>query len=75
MNAQPTGDRYLKFKEVQGCLGVSRSTIWRWTTEKGLKVVRIGNVARIKESDLQNFLARHQAQPGNEATDESKADS
>ena len=40
-------------------LGVSRSTVWRWTAEQGLKVVRVGNVTRIRESDLEAFLKRH----------------
>ena len=52
-------ERYLKLAEVQAMLGVSRSTLWRWTAEHGLKVVRVGDVVRIRESDLQAFLARH----------------
>ncbi len=55
-----TPDRYLKLAEVQAMLGVSRSTVWRWTAENGLKVVRVGNVARIRESDLHAFLRRHE---------------
>jgi len=52
-------ERYYKLGEIQAMLGVSRSTVWRWTAEQGLKVVRVGNVTRIRESDLQNFLDRH----------------
>ncbi len=40
-------------------LGVSRSTLWRWRAERGLKVVRIGDVVRIRESDLRTFLNKH----------------
>ena len=47
-------------------LGVSRTTLWRWTVESGLKVLRIGSVTRIRESDLQNFLKRHET--GGEAS-------
>lgn len=54
-------DRFLKQSEVQVMLGVSRSTVWRWIVENGLKVVRIGGVTRIRESDLQAFLKRHEA--------------
>ena len=54
-------ERFLKLSEVQGMLGVSRSTVWRWTAENGLKVVRVGNVTRIRESDLQAFLSRHES--------------
>jgi excisionase family DNA binding protein len=53
-------DRFLKFQEVQAMFGVSRTTLWRWTQERGLKVVRIGDVVRVRESDLQVFLNRHE---------------
>jgi len=53
--------RFLKLKEVQDLLGVSRSTLWRWQAEHGLKVVRVGDVVRIRESDLEVFLKRHEA--------------
>lgn len=46
--------------------GVSRSTVWRWTAEHGLKAVRVGDVVRIRESDLRAFLARHETGGGNE---------
>ena len=55
-------ERFLKISDVQAMLGVSRSTVWRWTAENGLKVVRVGNVTRIRESDLQAFLRRHETQ-------------
>jgi len=53
-------ERFYKLGEVQAMLGVSRSTLWRWTAESGLKVVRVGKVTRIRESDLQVFLKRHE---------------
>jgi excisionase family DNA binding protein len=53
-------ERFYKLGEVQAMLGVSRSTLWRWTTERGLKVVRVGDVVRIRESDLQSFLGRYE---------------
>jgi excisionase family DNA binding protein len=54
-------DRLLKLAEVRQRLGVSRSTVWRWMAERGLKVVSIGNVTRIREIDLQAFLTRHES--------------
>jgi len=54
-------DRFLKLSEVRQMLAVSRSTLWRWTTENGLKVVKIGDVTRIRESDLLAFLKRHES--------------
>ena len=56
-------DRFLKLKDVQDLLGVSRTTLWRWQAEHGLKVVRVGSVTRVRESDLQAFLRRHEANP------------
>ncbi len=53
-------DRFLKLGEVGQMFNVSRSTVWRWHAERGLKVVTIGGVTRVRESDLQAFLARHE---------------
>ena len=66
---QAHNDRFLKLNEVQQMFGVSRSTVWRWHAERGLKVVTIGAVTRIRESDLQAFLKRHESntQPDAEA--------
>ena len=49
-------------------LNVSRATVWRWTAEHGLKVVRVGDVVRIRENDLKEFLDRHETSgPGSDA--------
>lgn len=53
-------ERFFTLLEVQQMLHVSRSTVWRWTAEGGLKVVRIGNLTRIREGDLQAFLKKHE---------------
>ena len=53
-------ERFLKLADVQTMVGVSRSTVWRWQAEHGLKVVRVGDVVRVRESDLQAFLRRHE---------------
>ena len=53
-------DRFLNLKDVQAMLGVSRSTVWRWIAEHGLKVVRVGGTVRIRESDLEAFIHRHE---------------
>jgi excisionase family DNA binding protein len=53
-------ERFLTLSEVQAMLKVSRSTVWRWTAENGLKVVRVGGLTRIRETDLEDFLKRHE---------------
>ena len=67
LNPPSLKDRFLKLKDVQILLGISRSTLWRWHAERGLKVVTIGAVTRIRESDLQAFLKRHESNPQPEA--------
>ena len=63
MNTQILHERFLKLGDVEKMLGVSRSTVWRWHAERGLKVVTIGGVTRIRESDLESFLQRHESNP------------
>jgi hypothetical protein len=45
-------ERLLKLKDVQDRFAVSRSTVWRWHAERGLRVVCVCGVTRIRESDL-----------------------
>lgn len=59
-----THDRYLTLKEVCEMFSVSRSTVWRWRSERGLRVVTIGGVTRIREADLQVFIGRHEQSLG-----------
>ena len=54
-------ERFLTLGEVRRLLGVSRATLWRWTAERGLRVVKVGAVARVRESDLQAFLKRYES--------------
>jgi len=54
-------ERFLTLSEIRQFLGVSRATVWRWTTERGLRVVKVGAVARVRESDLQEFLKRYES--------------
>jgi excisionase family DNA binding protein len=58
-------ERFFKLKDVQNRFGVSRSTVWRWHAERGLRVVSVGGVTRIRESDLQTFVERHLKTAGN----------
>jgi len=51
-------DEFHKITDVAKRFGVTRCTIWNWATKRGLKMIRIGGVKRIRESDLQAFIAR-----------------
>ena len=51
-------EKFLRLRDVQAQMCISRATLWRWTAEHGLKVVRIGGVVRIRESDLNEFVER-----------------
>ena len=42
--------------DVIKILKVSRTTLWRWRNERGLRMVRIHGVIRIRKSDLDRFL-------------------
>ena len=42
--------------EVIKVMKVSRTTLWRWRNERGLRMVRIHGVIRIRKSDLGHFL-------------------
>lgn len=52
-------ERYVTLKEIRDRFGVSRSTVWRWQAEQGLKVMKVGSVIRVRESDLDAFVTRH----------------
>ena len=66
-NPPRLAERFFRLAEVRQQVGVSRATLWRWIAERGLRVVRVGGVTRIRESDLQAFLERHESNPQPEA--------
>jgi excisionase family DNA binding protein len=55
-------DNQIKFftiSEVADCLGVATRTVRRWIKAGELVAHHFGAVARIAESDLRAFIARH----------------
>lgn len=64
-------EKFLTLYAARMLLNVSRATLWRWQVEHGLKVVRVGGVTRIRESDLQAFLTRHETVNGTGTASES----
>ena len=52
-------DEWLTLAEVAQMLKVSRTTIWRCRRE-GLKVMRLGGLVRVRHSEFNAYLERHQ---------------
>jgi len=52
-------DEWLTLAEVAQTLKVSRTTIWRCRRE-GLKVMRLGGLVRVRRSEFNAYLERHQ---------------
>jgi excisionase family DNA binding protein len=50
--------RYFSIRDVAHCFDVSTRTVRRWNKAGVLPVHRIGNLIRISEADLENFLTR-----------------
>lgn len=66
---------WLSVQEAADCLGVARTTIYRWAKESKLRIYKLAKgVARVKRQDLEAFLqkaavlypdpAAHPTQPG-----------
>ena len=49
-------EEFYTLAEVIKILKVSRTTLWRWRNERGLRMVRIHGVIRVRKSDLNIFL-------------------
>ena len=49
-------EEFYTLAEVINILKVSRTTLWRWRNERGLRMVRIHGVIRVRKSDLNSFL-------------------
>ena len=61
-------DRLLTAPEVARRLGVSRTTIWRWSKNKIIRVCQLpGGQVRIRESDLEDFIDKHKLIKKNES--------
>lgn len=50
---------YLKMSEVAAATGVTTRTVFTWVAQKGLPLVVVGGVKRIKRSDLEAFMDAH----------------
>lgn len=53
-------DRLLTVPEVAKRLGISRTTMWRWSKNESLPVYKLpGGHIRIRESDLEKFMENY----------------
>ena len=55
----------LTVNDVAEHMQVSPRTIYRWM-KRGLPVIKVGNVTRIRRGDLEAFLQNHIVEAGNE---------
>lgn len=54
----PQPERLFTLAQIQAAGGFSRSTLYRLRHGGGLRVVTVGGVTRVRESDWQRFLDR-----------------
>lgn len=52
-------DGIYRLEQIQKAAHISRPTLYRWRNGGGLKVVRVGNVVRIRGTDFYEFLSRY----------------
>lgn len=62
--APPHPERCFTLEQVQAAGNFSRSTLYRLRHGGGLRVVTVGGVTRVRESDWQRFLDRHAGSNG-----------
>jgi predicted DNA-binding transcriptional regulator AlpA len=55
----PQPERLFTLAQIQAAGGFSRSTLYRLRHGGGLRVVSVGGVTRVRESDWLRFLDRH----------------
>jgi excisionase family DNA binding protein len=56
-------DQYQTVKELAERLKIAEATVRQWIKAGELRAIDIGKGWRIADSDLENFLARHQTAP------------
>jgi excisionase family DNA binding protein len=64
LSPMPGETSWLGTPEAAERLGITQRTLYRLIDEGQLPAFKIGRVFRVKESDIEEFLARSQVQPG-----------
>jgi hypothetical protein len=53
------GADLLTLSDVRAGCRISRTTLWRWCNEQGLRTVSVLGIKRVLRRDLEAFLERH----------------
>lgn len=56
-------DRLLRPQEAADYLGVSLGTLYNWSSQRKVPVVKIGSRIRFRRESLERFAAKHERQP------------
>ena len=61
MNESPMliQEKFLKVKDVQDMLNISRSKVYQLVEKNEIPHLRINQAIRIRQSDLEEFIANH----------------
>ena len=63
-----TSEVLLKLAQVRERLQCSRSSVWRAINDRGLPVVRVGGLVRVRERDLEAWVAKYTKHSGETTT-------
>jgi excisionase family DNA binding protein len=58
LNMGNNAGEFLTRKQVMDMLGISESTLYKWS-KKGLPFIRVGRLVFIEKADLEKFLRKH----------------
>jgi hypothetical protein len=56
----PNTDELLTLQQVREFCKISRTTLWSWENNHGLRTVVVMGTKRIRRSHLEDFLHRHE---------------
>ena len=50
----------MTLKQVRDYCQIKRTTLWEWENSRGLRTIAVGGIKRVRRSDLDEFLRRHE---------------
>ena len=54
------GSELMTLKQTREFCKISRTSLWDWENNKGLRTIVVGGIKRVRRSDLEAFLRRHE---------------